>query len=283
MTTPQFRTMANQVLTTDLIITPRFMSYFNSGRFPHKVDASLIDRHREREPDGWFHPSTHPGWSERALYLYLTDPSRLAPRTWDYSGRLSANIGTMTHELVKAALIDDGILMRPIGDTCDVCGQTRSTRSKNRCNEHGFADPVTGSRGHVDGVLNPQFAPGTGGFDLKTTNERSLSRLADNDVDYLRVKWPYYYDQMQDYMRISGLRYFVVFFLAMGWPWECKEVRVDYDVQRAFQIEHKYLRVRKAAQEGNFPGDCCRFESEKKAAKCVSYDHCRGLAGGAAK
>ena len=279
-TTPMFRRFAAETVTSseDLTIIPRWHAYLNSGRFPKRVNASLINRHKEREPDGWFHPSTHPGGNERQLYVYLTRPDLLEPRSWSFEGRLSANVGTMMHELFKASMIDDGTLMLPDGGFCDSCGLSRTSRAMDkRCNEFGCADPVTGSRGHVDGVLNPRTFPSLppAGLDLKTSNEMSMKSLTNNDVEFFRTKWPDYFDQMQDYMRISGLRVFFVVFQQLGMPWAVKEVRVDYDEVRAFEIENKYQRVRAAVESGQVPGDCCKFGGVKGKYGCPSESACR--------
>lgn len=279
-TTPRLRRYANVVLTSDTVLLPRLAGYFSAQKFPQHVDARLIGRNVERKPDGWFHPSTHPGWSERQLYVYLTQPEHLTRRAWNYEGRMSANLGTMAHELVKEALLDDGCLIKPEGEFCGSCGLPRKGRGRQvTCNEHGFSDDVTGSRGHLDGLLNPKILKpinGLGGFDLKTSNEMSVKRLENNDVEYFRKKWPYYYDQMQEYMRISGLRYFIVLFLSLGYPWEMKEVRVDFDELRSYEIETKYLRVRTAVEEGVVPNDCCRYNPAVKSKdECPAADACR--------
>lgn len=272
-TSLRFRRFAKETLSEDTVLVKRVHGYFNSGKFPKRVEAHLIDRHVERSPDGWFHPSTHPGWTERSLYAYLTQPAALDLRGWNYEGRLSANLGTMAHELIKEALIDDGALIRPDGDVCDSCLLPRKGRGL-KCNEHGFSDTFTMSRGHIDGMLHPRLGLGVGGMDLKTSNGMSMKNLTNGDVEFFRTKWPYYYDQMQEYMRISGLRFFIVLFLSMGFPWEMKEVRVDYDEVRAFEIERKYLRVREAAEAGKVPGDCCKF-SGKSNDECPSATLCR--------
>lgn len=277
-TSPLFRRFAQETMSTDLTIVPRWHAYLNSGRFPERVDASLINKHKERQPDGWFHPSTHPGWNERQLYVYLTRPDLLEQRAWTFEGRLSVNVGTMMHELFKASMVDDGTLIRPDGATCDSCGLSRTARAADkRCNEFGFADPVTGSRGHIDGMLNPALFRSLppAGLDLKTSNEMSMKGLVNNDVDYLRGKWPDYYDQVQEYMRVSGLRVFFIVYQQVGMPWEVKEVRIDYDEVRAFEIEQKYLRVRRAVESGNVPGDCCKFGGAKGKYGCAAEAACR--------
>lgn len=268
MTTPQFRRFADQMID-GLIVTPRLTQYLAEGRFPQRVEASLVNRDRERPADGWFWPSTHPGWSERELYVYLTQPESLISRAWDYNGILSVNVGTMVHELIKAVLRDEGVLVKPEGATCGACGRKRT--GPKACNEHGFVDKESRTRGHIDGIL---YAPecGMGGWDLKTTNSRTISTLVDNDVEFFRNKWPYYYDQAQEYMRISGLPFVIITFLALGYPWTIKEVRLDFDRVRSNEIRDKYMRVIAAAEAGE-PPLCCRFD-RKSTSECAARGVC---------
>lgn len=275
--TPAFRTYSEK-MSDGLVVVPRVSQYFASGRFPKTVEASLYRRDRERPSDGWFWPSTHPGWSPRALYFYLAEPGRLEGREWGLEGILSVNVGTMAHELFKAALIDEGLLVAPEGEHCPSCKKPRKGKGRlgiERCNEHGVSDAETMTRGHLDGVLiDTRY--GVGGYDLKTTNSMTIASLNDNDIEYFRKKWPYYYDQAQEYMRLSGLRYFIVHFVALGFPWTMKEVRIDFDAHRSMEIENKYKAVRAAYAEGKPPVECCTALGSPEK-DCPARSICRSL------
>ena len=63
-----------------------------------------------RPPDGWFHPSTHPLWTERQLYYYLAAPEMMVKEPFDYLGTLATTGGTFWHEFMQHILIDAGVL-----------------------------------------------------------------------------------------------------------------------------------------------------------------------------
>ena len=63
------------------------------------------------------------------------------------------------------------------------------------------------------------------------------------DLDVFREKWPKYWAQMQECMRMTGLRRYIVFFQGLGNPWEQREFHIPYDAVFAAQTEAKYRRV----------------------------------------
>lgn len=233
-------------------IIPILYGYLDAGKLPDPFVIKVRGGTGDRKPDGWFHPSTHPLFDERQLYLYLTDPDRWEPEPFSYTIKMSALIGSVVHDVVETALADLGYLIVPKG-TCLACG----LRQPSQCHEHGAIDPKTGTRGHMDGMLKGE------GFEFKTANPFALANIQNNDIAEFRRKWPYYYAQVQEYMRMTGLLSYKVVFWAMGNPWEMREFTVTADPVFQAETERKYLSVRRAVELGQMPEPCCNPGSAK--------------------
>jgi hypothetical protein len=235
------------------VVAPLLRLYLSRGDFPtgKKLEMPGLG---SREPDGWFHPSSHPTMDERKLYHYLAEPKLWVPEDFSFELRMSVTVGTLMHGIVQVILEDLGLWQMPTG-TCPCCNRPHGRR-RGQCSEPGVWDPVLGRRGHMDGVLlTKQF--GMVGYDLKTMNHFSIAKMPDMDCDYMRAKHPYYYGQMQEYMALSGLRMMVMVFMGMGLPWHIREVQVPYDEQYVMELEAKYRRVRAAVAAGQPPDPCC--------------------------
>lgn len=244
---------------TGAVLAPLVRLYIGEGRFPRNTKIILPGGDPNRKPDGWFHPSTHPTMSARKLYFYVKTPELWHPEPWSYEGRVSVTVGTLMHGVVRMALEDLGLLQMPQG-TCPCCERPYGP-GKGECDEPGVADPVLRRRGHMDGVvITPRL--GMTGYDLKTINHFSVSKIPDGPespeaVQWLITKHPYYYGQMQEYMALSGLRKVVMLFMGMGLPWYLKEIHVDYDPAYVLALEAKYRLVREAVAAGEPPEACC--------------------------
>jgi hypothetical protein len=70
-----------------------------------------------------------------------------------------------------------------------------------------------------------------------------LSKVRDMDLGEFRERWPHYWAQMQECMRIRGLRRYIVFFVTLGNPWETREFHIPFDPEFAAETEAKYLAV----------------------------------------
>jgi hypothetical protein len=231
---PAFKKMASQV-GNGLVLVPILQNYLNDAKYPKKFSIDFANHGGERKPDGYFHPSTHPLVPARKLYYYLTEPDKIDNEPLEFMGALSTTMGTAIHGFVQMCLKDTGVLVD---------------------DEVFVIDHETGSRGSMDGVLNLPTL-GETGLEFKTSNQMKLQGLHDNDIETFKTKWPVYYAQVQEYMRLSGLRKFVVLFLSMGYPWTMKEVLVPFDQGMASMIETKYRGVRAAAASGEVPPECC--------------------------
>jgi hypothetical protein len=245
------------------VVAPLLRLYLTDGRFPKGRKVEIPGGDPSRKPDGWFHPSSHPTMPARKLYHYLAEPDRWEPEPFEAEMRMSVTIGSLMHGVVRMALEDIGLWQAPVG-LCPACNRPYGPGA-GECDEPGVCDPVLGRRGHMDGVLlTPQL--GMTGYDLKTINHFAVQKLPDMDVEFLKVKYPYYYGQFQDYMAMSGLRTIIVVFAGMGFPWTFKEVHVPYDEQYVVALEAKYRAVRQAVAEGTPPAPCCEFGSKQSRA-----------------
>lgn len=245
-----------------VVVAPLIRLYLSEGNFPPGRLVKMPEQ-GTRPPDGWFHPSTHPTMDERKLYHYLADPDRWVPEPWSWEGRMSVTVGTLMHGVVETLLEDLGVWQMPTG-TCPCCLRPHG-RGPGLCAEPGVADEVLGRRGHMDGVLLLRML-GMVGFDLKTINHFSVLKMPDMDVEFIKIKYPYYYAQMQEYMALSGLRIMIMVFMGMGYPWHIREVHIPYDEGFVLALEGKYRRVREAVAAGEPPMPCCEPRTTKTIA-----------------
>jgi hypothetical protein len=228
-----------------LVIKPLLMDYLLAGRYPKRWTVSFSED-SERAPDGWFHPSSAPSMGDRQLYLYMTEPEKWEREPVDYVGRMSMFMGSALGDFLRMALEDMGLTIPPKG-TCVACG----LQQPQECREHGVIDQDLGARGHMDGILPKEL------FELKSTSGLNLLKVPEMDQVFFAGKWPKYYRQVHDYMRMSGYRKCRVLFFAIGNPWELKEYLIEYDEATGAEIEAGYRRVRLAQVQEQMPEPCC--------------------------
>jgi len=242
----------SQYAASGCLVKPVLLQFFQDASVDFNFTLYLA-RSGNRAPDGWFHASTHPLMSHRELYLYITDPGSLPPRRMDYVGSMATMMGTVTHGVIEAALDQMGVAVPlPEGD-CPACGKpyrpARARQSRKWCMEHGAAHQESMSRCHLDSILD--FGPpATFGFDYKSIRPLGLKGVPDMDADYFAEKWPKYWAQMQECMRMTGLRRYIVFFLGLGTPWDMREFHIEFDPGFAAKTEAKYLEVLDHARRG---------------------------------
>jgi hypothetical protein len=235
-----------------LVLKPVLHTYLYDAKFPD-FSIHFKNHSMNRKPDGWFHPSTHPLWTERQLYHYLVHPGHVQEEVKDYMGTLAVTLGTAAHGFVQNCLGPKGS-----GVLVD--------------SEVYVEDPEVGSRGSMDGLLNlPHREPDV--FEYKTSNPMKLAKVEDHDLDAYRTKWPEYYAQNQEYMRMSGWRNTIVLFMTMSYPFDMKEFIVPWDPEFAYGIENKYRRVRQAVADQQEPDPCCSIGSAE-AQSCVARSVC---------
>jgi len=234
----------------DTEIIPILYGYLDGGKLPDPFTVKVRGGTGDRRPDGWFHPSSHPLMAHRQLYFYMVDPDGWQPEPFDYTIKMSALIGSMTHDVIETALIDLGYLIKPNG-TCVACGRHQPTE----CREHGAADLKVRSRGHMDGVIG--IGGELAGFEFKTAMPMALRNIRNNDVAAFKEKWPRYWAQVQEYLRMTGMTRYKVIFMAMGNPWDMREFTITPDLGFALTTERKYQEVREAVEHKQMPLPCC--------------------------
>lgn len=250
-----------ELVEQELVLKPMLDLYLHEARFPDVFEVVFRKAGAARKPDGYFHPSTHPRWTERQLYYYLTEPERMETEVLSYESRMAVTMGTAVHGFVEMCIRDMGIAL-PLTGICPACHRERGFK-KNQCAEYGAADHEVGSRGHMDSEISidirgTRWKPGKGVLEFKTTNPRANGgRLADNDLDGFKKTWPDYYDQVQDYMAMSGNDQAIVLVAVLGYPWKLIEIQIPYEPSHAKRIHDKYRSVRSYVEHGIVPDPCC--------------------------
>ncbi len=247
---PAFRQQAPLAdLSKGLVLKPMLQKYLFDAEFPSiSLEIGPDEHSLAHGPDGWFHPSTHPAWEARQLYWYMAAPDKMLRESKEYMGTLSITFGKLTHKFVQLCLADMGVLVSPTKEQI-LNGEEPDAR-----------DPVARSKGHYDGELEvhiPSHPDQTRClFEFKTRSPRS-NVIADLDLPAFTAKYPEYYLQVQDYMRMTGLRVAIVLMMSMGFPWEMTEVHIPYDREVALSIERKYLTVLECVVAETMPSPCC--------------------------
>jgi hypothetical protein len=250
-------------------VVPLLRSYLYDPSFPSFTVK--VEGFKPRPPDYWFHPSTHPLWPERLLYLYMTRPEDLVNEPFDPTSTLAVTAGSFFHSFVQISLVAAGVLERqPV--VCG-CGGKHPERA-----EVYLRDEESRTRGHADGLL----VEGDG-FEFKTMNPMKLYKMPKGSptdlavLEWFKERCPAYYAQAHDYMRMSGRRLQVVVFLALTYPFEMREIHVPYDAFYARDIRDRYLRVLQAAADQQMPPDffCCKKNGCPGRVACQEISHAR--------
>jgi hypothetical protein len=241
-----------------LLVKPILENYLEQAtsiRFPGVPKREL----GSRPPDGWFHPSTHPTWCRRALYVYQVHPGRVPAERMAYMNVLSVTVGTAMHGLDQWCLAQAGVLPKEL--------QRCTVDERCRLGEPGFLDERTRTRTHADGLLAlPGRIPGQDLLEIKTVGESAAIRarhLRDLDLDLFRQLWPKYYAQANEVQRVSGRRQTVYLIQDLGYPWTMREIHQPFDRELAARTEEKYLDVLQAVADQRPPAHSCAPKEEK--------------------
>jgi hypothetical protein len=237
------------------LVKPVIAAFMASGE-PLKITIR-VDRPLEHAPDGWFHASSHPSLPVEKLVEYLQAPQVVSGEQIGYVGGMSVTVGTIMGDLARQILEKKKIAIVPRSAACIACGLPQP----RKCREHGAMHIATRSRGHLDGVLwfkgrvndlpgNLSDIPGWAwpylwGYDHKTAKTMTLKDIPEMDEDAFHVKWPKYWWQAQEYMRMTGLRRYIVVVQGIGNPWTMKEFHILFSPDAADGIERRYAEARR--------------------------------------
>jgi hypothetical protein len=253
VTKPAFENLIKS-LAADEVVIPRLRVALWNPTF--EAYTQQVYRPEVRDPDGWFHPSTHPLWPERQLYWYLAEPDKLIPEQIEPASMMAFTQGHFWHELIGQVGMDAGIF-KGLEVHCE--------------------DPETKTRGSIDWDMEVYDEAGVGEF--KTCNPRKLSKLPRGkpyDPEVVQAYFelfPEYYAQGQEYMRITRRRRHVTVFLSMQYPFEMREVHMEYNPLFALKVAEKYRRVLRAVELGQVPEPCCGVGSSE-AKSCFARTVC---------
>lgn len=234
-----------------LLLKPLLKSYLEQEKQPEF--SVTFARKGQRAPDGWFHPSTHPLWTERQLYYYLTEPHNLRRRPLGDVGMMAVTVGTVLHSFLQAVVVDMGV----------VAPETV---------EMPVSDDATRARGAVDGILSINGVEAV--WDFKTINPFAIKYVKDMDLDGWCERYPYYYAQQQEYMRMAGLPLAIVTMLATSSPWEQREIHIPYNPEFAEDTASKYRRVLDCVERGVLPVTECCVPGDRVSQTCDARECC---------
>lgn len=216
---PMFESGVQAAMRGDVVIPP-LRSYLFGASFPgFTVEVPSMG---EREPDFWFHPSTHPTWPERALWLWMVAPDLLHMEPREPQSVLAMTAGSIWHAIIEKALVDIGVLLT---------------------NEVPMEDRIFLTRGHADGEMYRHAGDDAAGelFEFKTKKDIAMKHLL--TVEDLKRLHPEYVLQANEYMRMTGFRKMRFLFMALTFPFEMREIVLEYDEGLATKVTSLYNSV----------------------------------------
>jgi hypothetical protein len=219
---PAFVTGLKSIIQGDILV-PVLRAYLSSPEF-RTIEVKV--QVGGRKPDYWFHPSSHPEWTPRALWLWMVAPQLLEEEPLDPASLLSMTAGSVWHAIITKAMLDLDLLL---------------------AREVKFEDPETKSRGSADGLLKS----GLELFEFKTAKDVRVRKL-DDIPDFIEM-YPGYYLQALEYMRLSGIHFMRFLVMALTYPFEMREFVIPYDHILASQTADKYRLVNQNVADGDVP------------------------------
>ena len=185
--------------------------------------------------DGYFHPSTHPFWGERRLFLSFHPDyqEEKVPEKRTLTGELTLSMGSALHGIVQAQFEMAGVL-----------------RPENI--EYEYINEEHHCRGRIDFILD---LPGGGEMvtELKTMNSYSFRNLEE-----IKPSWD---AQLSMALDNSGHDSGILLVMEAGWPYTMREFKVPRNDELLSRTYEKFDRVRDALEDDVLPAPCCAPES----------------------
>lgn len=270
----QFATLLRSAADGE-VVAPLLRAYLTDVHWEEDFAVHFRKGSDVRKPDGWFHPSAHPTWPERMLWWYITQPEALIPERMALENTISVTLGSAVHGFIETCLKHMGLLL-----TTD---QLRDLGYTVNGGEPQAIDPEVRTKGHMDGILDvhlPDFPePRYHHFEFKSANKEAIMSIDTMDTPAFIKKWPGYYAQVQEYLRMTGFSVSVVVMMQMGFPWTLREFHIPANRQYQVDVAGKYHRVLRAAESGVMPAPCCSVGSAESK-RCPARGICPQAGGG---
>jgi hypothetical protein len=252
MPKPAFRTVM-QSLADGEVVLPVLRNFLYDPSFPaFNVQVDGMDPEEVRVPDGWFHPSRHPLWTERQLYYYL-QADAIEPEVFELQNVFAIISGLFWHRVIQHVGLEAGLLKENDPTHCSQCEKYRA--------ETPAEDLETMANGHMDGDLTN----GDDALEIKTMNPGQIDRI--NSLQDLATIKPGYYAQAIEYLRLSGRKRMIVILISPAYPFSLKEIHIVAEPAIANRVRDKYLYVRDAVEKQQVPMPCCAAGS-KESREC---------------
>lgn len=191
-----------------------------------------------REPDGWFHPSTHATWTARQLTYLMMYPERFVEEKRDLLFVLAVTQGKFWHDFMQILLLGHHVLVQ---------------------DEVPLIDPEHNRKGHADGRLaNGEL------FEFKTAGDWVIKKM--NSVAELKEHHPEYWAQTQEYLDMAGVARMRYLVMALSSPFPMVEFVVPADPEYQAAQRAKYRTAIEAARSGDLPEPCCGLGSAQARA-----------------
>jgi len=264
----EFRRVMSSATNDDVLI-PLLRLYLYDPHF--RAFEVPTDAWHERKPDGYFHPSTHPLWTERQLYYYALYFRNLIHEPMDPHSTMAITQGNFWHAFMQNCLEDMGVLR--------ICNPGKKTPHERV--ERYVSDRELGARGWMDGELVPDklSIDEPEGLEIKSMSTRLLASCPKGTptdpakLIWLKIRHPDYYAQAQEYLRMSGLSVQRMLIISIGYPFVMVEIVIPYSWADSSEVAAKYRRARQAAAERRPPPPCCAPRS-KESKVCVARNVC---------
>ena len=254
------------------ILVPVIQSLLFNPTYPtFDVRIEAVRKSQDIHPDGWFHPATHPLWTERQLYYYRLHHDAMVREPLDPVGTMATTAGKFWHVFLQTILLYHDVLIPNDPKHCASCKRNRA--------EHPAEDVEAQSHGHADGIMHPEIDNLSGvpsAVEFKTVNPgrmRSILKWPVNAVMEFAEEWPGYYMQAEEYLRMLGLPRMIVVLISPAWPFEMKEIHLPVEPAVNARTREKYLRVLEAVRAKRPPEPCC-FPGSADAKVCNVRNRC---------
>lgn len=249
-----FRSIMDRV-SNKKILTPYLDLGITSAKWPLKytitIDSSPyygVDP-ETREPDGYFHPSTHSLMGERLLW-YTMHPAyrdQLEKEPPSLQREMTFAMGSALHGVVQTQLTMLGLCKCSCAPgEIHTCGDIEVLH-KGTHNDLGKLDFIATLPMH-----------GRVAVEMKTMNTIAFGKL-DDTVESMKPEWK---AQLSLALHNLGFSWGILLVMQSGWPYRFEEIRFDRDDALLSEIFERFDRVAEHLALDTPPEPCCGYGSK---------------------